>query len=139
MHSQVVEQARHLRLEVRGVDVEPGDHGREVAMLTLELVDLVDELACDAEGAEDPVLLALDVPFEVGDEAGQARHRSGRIPCAQVLSDAVCLVDEGGVLVHQLADRRHLLGIRSTHTPQPTRSQPRRGRWLPSWASSRLR
>ena len=88
--------------------VEPGDHRREVAMLALERVDLVDELACDAQGTEDPVLLALDVPFEVGDEAGQARHRSGGLPCAQVLSDVVCLVDEGGVLVHQLADRRDL-------------------------------
>jgi hypothetical protein len=41
-------------------------------MLPLELVDLVDELACDAQGAEDPVFLAPDVPLEVGDEARQA-------------------------------------------------------------------
>ena len=40
---------RHLRLEVRGVGVEPGDHSREVAVLALERVDLVDEVACDAE------------------------------------------------------------------------------------------
>jgi hypothetical protein len=108
MHRQVVEEARHLRLEVRGVDVEPGDHGREVAVLTLERLDLVDEVTCDAEGAEDAVLLAVNVPFEVRDEAGQARHGSGRIPFTQILSDAVCMVDEGCVLVHQLADRWHL-------------------------------
>ena len=36
---------RDRRLEVRGVGVERGDRRREVAVLALELVDLVDELA----------------------------------------------------------------------------------------------
>ena len=108
-------------------------------MLALQGVDLVEELARVSQGPEDAVLLTLDVPLQAGDEVGQEGHRTGGVAGLQRLSDAVRLVDEGGVLVHQLADRRRPLGSRSSRTRQPTRSQPRRGRWLPSWVSSRLR
>jgi len=74
-------------------------------MLIFELVDLVEELACAPQRSEDTVLLALDVTVQVFHEAGQPRHRCRWVPGTQVLSDVVGLVDEGGVLVHQLGDR----------------------------------
>jgi len=48
---------------------------REVAVLALQLVDLVEELAGLPDRGEDAVLLTPDVPIEVGDEALQTCHR----------------------------------------------------------------
>jgi hypothetical protein len=43
--TQVINQSCHLHREVRGLDVESGDQCREVPVLDLECLDLVDELA----------------------------------------------------------------------------------------------
>ena len=55
--------------------VEYGDGCGEVAVLALQVVDLVEELARCAHRPEYAVLLAPHVSVEVGDEAGQPRHR----------------------------------------------------------------
>ena len=138
---QVVEQARHPAREVRGRRRRarrwpPRSHGarpraRRPRRRTRPSSRMRPEDARPPRAAR----AARGAPTRPVSSAIAA----GRVSGAQRLPDVAGLVDEGGVLVHQLGDRRDALGSRSTRTSQPTRSQPRRGRWLPSWLSSRLR
>ena len=71
------------------------------------------------------------------DRSGAPSHRRGRRTATPVVRRAPRR--RGRCARPSARGSRRLLGIRSGRTRQPTRSQPRRGRWLPSWASSRLR
>ena len=56
---------------------------------------------------EDAVLLTSYVAGQPGHELGQPGHRGREVPRPQGLSEVARLVDEGGVLSHQVGDRRH--------------------------------
>ena len=83
-------------------------------------------------------LARLHVPLPARDEVGQEGHRTGG--CLAATSVVRRMPGRRARCARPSARGwRRPLGIHSGRTRQPTRSQPRRGRWLPSWASSRLR
>lgn len=118
---QVVEEAHHLFSETRRLGIECSDGDSEGPVLALQRIDLVEELACRAQGAKDPAFLALHVTLEVGDQVGQPRHGHQRAPAAQLLPDVVGLVDGGAVLVHQLRDRGTPRQPQYSHLPNTVR------------------
>ena len=75
MDLEVVEQARYLGSDARCGGIECGNGCCEVAVLTFQLVEFVEEFSRSAHRAEDAVLCSLDVPIEVGDKPVQPRHR----------------------------------------------------------------
>ena len=123
----------------RRLGVERGDRLLELVVLALQGVDLVEELAPSLAGLGRcrPPHAARAAAAGRRGRSGGSSHRPGRRTATPVgrrttRRRARCARPSA-------RGSRRPLGIRSGRTCQPTRSQPRRGRWLPSWASSRLR
>ena len=76
MNNKVIQQARHAFDEIRGVGVQLGNDHSKVTVLTLQLVDLVDELPRRAHRPEDTGLLAPNVPVEMSNAAGAALSKA---------------------------------------------------------------
>ena len=104
---------------------------------------LVSLLVKDA--AEERASSLSDADFVALEEArslerfGVYYRTPGGVTLTERLAHLVGLVEQRGVLVHQLGDGGHLSTAAVLAHAQPTRSQPRRGLCEPSWASSRER
>ena len=154
---QLGEQPLDPAGEVGRTRVQGRELGVEGVVLVLELLDRVYELALLLQGREHTGLLPAYVPVQQVAGPPERLDGGGSVAGDQVPAYRGGLLEQRQVLVHQLGDRLDApapavlthgaskprersppKGPRSRGRQESTRSQPRRGRWLPS-RGSRLR
>jgi hypothetical protein len=120
-----VEQVDDRHRQVGRPAIQVVDRPLEAAVLTLQRIDLVEELSGVPQCPEDAVLLTPDVSSQEGHDVGEPGQGGAEVVGAHGPADAVRLVDQGGVLVHQLTDGLDLataaVVTHAGHPPGPSR------------------